>query len=115
VTSLSKIAHPFRTTGAGILGCAVQCCAVDRRSITLKVSDCRESFKLPLKQYAAVVAAPKSAVQMRGEPRDHRTVSRQGVERGVCPTCGSQATAKLERLLEVSGLQAVTRYARSIA
>jgi hypothetical protein len=77
----------------------------------------RQSFKLPLKQYAAVVAAQKTAAQMRGEPRDHRTVSRngQGLERGVCPTCGSQATAKLGRLLEVSGLQAVTRYARSIA
>jgi hypothetical protein len=41
----------------------------------------RQSFKLPLKQYAAVVAAPKLP----------------------------------ERSLEVFGLQAVTRYARSIA
>jgi hypothetical protein len=77
----------------------------------------RQSFRLPPKQYAAVVAAQKTAIQMRGEPRDLRTVSRtgKGVERGVCRIYESHATVTSEQSLEVSGLQAVTRYARSIA
>ena len=77
----------------------------------------RQSFRLPPKQYAAVVAAQKTAIQMRREPRDLRTVSRTGkdVERGVCRIYESHATVTSEQSLEVSGLQAVTRYARSIA
>jgi hypothetical protein len=77
----------------------------------------RQSFRLPLEQYAAVVAAPKTAVQMRGKPRDLRTVrsTGKGVERGICRIYGSPTTMKSKRSLEVSGLQAVTRYARSTA
>jgi hypothetical protein len=77
----------------------------------------RQSFRLLLKQYPAVVAAQKTAIQVRGEPRELRTVGRigKGVERGVCRIYESQATVTSERSLEVSGLQAVTRYARSIA
>jgi hypothetical protein len=45
---------------------------------------------------------------MRGEPRYHKIVGRAGraVERGFCPTCGSQVTVKLERLPDILGLQA---------
>ena len=45
---------------------------------------------------------------MRGEPRYHKIVGSAGkaVERGFCPICGSQVTAKLERLPDILGLQA---------
>jgi hypothetical protein len=62
----------------------------------------RQSFKLALKQYAAVAAVPKSAVQLRWKPRYHRVVSK-AAEHGVA------------RSAEAIGLQAGTRYARSIA
>jgi hypothetical protein len=54
------------------------------------------------------VAVPKTAVQIRGEPRYYKIVSDAGtaVERGFCPTCGSQVIMKFERLPDVLGLQA---------
>jgi hypothetical protein len=50
--------------------------------------------------HAAVVVVPKTTVQMRVEPRYYKIVGKAGkaVERGFCPTCGSQVTVKLERL-----------------
>jgi hypothetical protein len=54
------------------------------------------------------MVVPKSAVRVSGEPRYHRVVGNGGkaVERGFCPNCGSQVTAKLERMPDVLGLQA---------
>jgi hypothetical protein len=58
--------------------------------------------------YAAIVAVPKAAVQIPGEPRYHKVVGQAGkaVERGFCQSCGSQVTVKLERRPDVLGLQA---------
>jgi hypothetical protein len=69
---------------------------------------CRDCQQASGGAYAAIVAVPKAAVKMRGEPRYHKIVGKAGkaVERGFCPTCGSQVTVKLERLPDVLGLQA---------
>jgi hypothetical protein len=69
---------------------------------------CRDCQGASGSAYAAVVAVPKNAVQMRGEPRYYKVVGKGGkaIERGFCPTCGSQVTVKLERLPDVLGLQA---------
>jgi hypothetical protein len=60
--------------------------------------------------YAAVLVVPKTAVEIRGEPRYYRTVGKSGkaVERGFCAACGSQVMLKLERMPDVIGLQAGT-------
>ena len=69
---------------------------------------CRDCQRASGSAYAAVVAVPKSAVQVRGEPRYYKVVGKAGkaIERGFCPTCGSQLTVKLERLPDALGLQA---------
>ena len=69
---------------------------------------CRDCQRASGSAYAAVVAVPKAAVQMRGQPRYHKVVGQEGkaIERGFCSTCGSQVTVKLERLPDVLGLQA---------
>jgi hypothetical protein len=69
---------------------------------------CRDCQRASGSAYAAVVAVPKSAVQVRGEPRYYKVVGKAGraIERGFCPTCGSQVTVKLERLPDILGLQA---------
>jgi len=69
---------------------------------------CRDCQQASGSAYAAIVVLPKSAVQIRGEPRYHRVVGQAGkaIERGFCPNCGSQVTVKLERLPNILGLQA---------
>ena len=71
---------------------------------------CRDCQKSSGSAYAAVMIVPKDAVQISGEPRYHRVVGQAGkaVERGFCPTCGSQVTTKLERMPDVLGLKAGT-------
>lgn len=73
----------------------------DRRNEQDEGRDCKDKA-------AAVAEIPKNAVQMRGEPRYYKVVGKAGkaIERGFCPTCGSQVTVKLERLPDVLGLQA---------
>ena len=58
--------------------------------------------------YAAIIVVPKAAVHIRGEPQYYKMVGGAGkaIERGFCPTCGSQVTIKLERLPNILGLQA---------
>jgi hypothetical protein len=69
---------------------------------------CRDYQRASGSAYAAVVVVPKSAIAMRGEPRYYKVVGNAGnaIERGFCPACGSQVTAKLERLPDVLALQA---------
>jgi hypothetical protein len=69
---------------------------------------CRDCQQASGSAYAAVLAVPKTAVRMRGEPRYYKFIGNAGkaVERGFCPTCGSQVSVKLERLPDVLGLQA---------
>jgi hypothetical protein len=71
---------------------------------------CRDCQRASGSAYAAVVAVPKGAVQIRGEPRYHKIVGKSGnaIERGFCPTCGCQVSVKLERLPDVLGLQAAS-------
>ncbi len=51
---------------------------------------CRDCQQASGSAYAAIVAVPKVAVQIRGEPRYHKIVGKAGkaVERGFCPSCG---------------------------
>ena len=69
---------------------------------------CRDCQQAGGSAYAAIVAVPKTAVEMRGEPRYHKIVGKGGkaVERGFCPSCGSQLALKLERLPDILGLHA---------
>ena len=69
---------------------------------------CRDCQRASGSAYAPVLVVPKSAVQMRGEPRYYEVVGKAGkaIERGFCPTCGSQVAVKLERLPDFLGLQA---------
>ena len=58
--------------------------------------------------YAAIVIIQRRSVRMHGEPRYHKLFNKAGnaVERGFCPTCGSQLTVKSEKLPDILGLQA---------
>ena len=69
---------------------------------------CRDCQRASGSAYAPVLVVPKSAVQMHGEPRYYEVVGKAGkaIERGFCPTCGSQVAVKLERLPDFLGLQA---------
>src|SRR5215472_4142080 len=67
---------------------------------------CRDCQQASGSAYAAIVVLPKSAVQIRGEPRYHKVVGQAGKERAFCSNCGSQVTVKLERLPNILGLQA---------
>src|SRR5207244_9714063 len=51
---------------------------------------CRDCQQASGSAYAAILAVPKAAVQLRGEPRYHKIVGRAGksVERGIFPICG---------------------------
>jgi hypothetical protein len=71
---------------------------------------CRDCQQANGSAYAAVLVVPKTAVEVRGEPRYYRTVGKSGkaVERGFCAACGSQVMLKLERMPDVIGLQAGT-------
>ena len=69
---------------------------------------CRDCQRASGSAYAAVVAVPKSAVQVRGEPRYYKVVGKAGraIERGFCPTCGSHVADQLERVPGILALQA---------
>jgi Tn3 transposase DDE domain/Glutathione-dependent formaldehyde-activating enzyme len=59
------------------------------------IRDCQQASG---SAYAAIVAVPKAAVQIRGELRYHKIVGQTG---RFCPSCGSQMTVKLERRLRL--------------
>jgi len=69
---------------------------------------CRDCQKANGGAFAAILAVPEAAVQMRGEPRYYAVVGGSGnpVHRGFCQTCGSQVTIKIGRRPDVLGLQA---------
>ncbi len=71
---------------------------------------CRDCQKASGSAYAAIVVVPEPAVRLTGEPRYHKSIGDGGkaVERGFCPTCGSQVLTKLERMPDVLGLKAGT-------
>jgi hypothetical protein len=69
---------------------------------------CRDCQRASGSAYAAIVAIPKTGVQMSGEPRYHAVLGKSGkpVERGFCARCGSQVSMRLERFPDVLGLHA---------
>ena len=69
---------------------------------------CRDCQRASGSAYAAIVVVPKVAVKVWGEPCYHKIIGGSGkvIERGFCPTCGSQVTTKLERLPDIFVLQA---------
>ncbi len=69
---------------------------------------CRACQRASGSAYAAILAVPRAAVRMRGEPRYHSVIGGSGnpVERGFCQACGSQVTIKIGRRPDVLGLQA---------
>jgi hypothetical protein len=71
---------------------------------------CRDCQRAGGGGYAAVVVVPKAAIRLQGEPRYYKTTGNagRGVERGFCPTCGSQITIKLERMPDILGLHAAS-------
>jgi hypothetical protein len=81
-------------------------CSADR--VTMVNCHCRDCQRANGTAYAAVLLVPKAAVHISGEPRYHKIVGDAGrvIERGFCPTCGSQVTMKLERLPDILGLHA---------
>ena len=91
-------------------GCA--CGAIryetDADPIVMLNCHCRDCQQASGSGYAAILVVPKNTLQVRGEPRYHKSVGAGGkaVERGFCPTCGSQVLARLERMPDVLGLQA---------
>jgi hypothetical protein len=60
---------------------------------------CRDCQQATGTAYAAILALPKAAVRLSGEPRYHRRLGDSGhaVERGFCPSCGSPLCGNLER------------------
>ena len=66
--------------------------------------------------YGAFAVVPKAIVRLQGEPRYYKTVGAAGrvVARGICPSCGSPVTFKLERMPDVgllaAGLDDPARY-----
>ena len=70
-------------------------------------SDCRKSSG---SAYAPLVVLPKTAVKLQGEPRFYKVTggSGKGVERGFCPSCGSQIVVRIEKFPEALAIQAGT-------
>jgi len=71
---------------------------------------CRDCQRASGSAFAAVMALPKAAVTLTGEPRYYKAVGNAGraVERGFCAVCGSPVTVKLERFPDMLGIQAAS-------
>ncbi|MBO0718862.1 MAG: GFA family protein [Rhizobiales bacterium] len=69
---------------------------------------CRDCQQASGSAYAPFMVVPRTSVQMRGEPRYYKIVggADKAIERGFCPTCGSQVSVKLERLPDILALHA---------
>ena len=70
-------------------------------------SDCRKANG---SAYAALIFLPKIAVKLTVEPRFHKILGGSGkaVERGFCPSCGSQVIVRIGKLPEALAIQAGT-------
>jgi hypothetical protein len=83
-------------------------CDVD--PVVMMNCHCRDCQKANGAAFAAIMALPRAAFQIRGTPSYHGVAGASGklVERGFCPSCGSQVTFKAEVLADVIGVQAGT-------
>ena len=91
-------------------GCA--CGAVryecDAAPIAMLNCHCRDCQKASGGAFAAIVAVPKAALRLNGQPRFHRRIGNSGgaVERGFCANCGCPVLVRLDRLPDLCGLHA---------
>jgi hypothetical protein len=71
---------------------------------------CRDCQRSSGSAFAPIAMVPKQGLTISGEVRYHKTVADSGkeIERGFCPTCGSQILLKIERRPEVLGMQAAS-------
>jgi hypothetical protein len=69
---------------------------------------CRDCQRASGGAYAAIVAFPKAAIALEGEPRYYGVTGGSGnaIERGFCATCGSPVTVKLGLNPDVLGVHA---------
>lgn len=91
-------------------GCA--CGAIryesDAEPLMMLNCHCRDCQRASGSAFAAILAMPKAAVRLTGEPRYYGVTGGSGktIERGFCPQCGSPVMATLERFPDMLGLQA---------
>ncbi len=69
---------------------------------------CRDCQRASGSAYAAIVAFPKAAIALNGEPRYYGVTGGSGnsIERGFCTTCGNPVTVKLGLVPDVLGIAA---------
>jgi hypothetical protein len=69
---------------------------------------CRDCQRASGSAFAPVMFVPKTGIRLLGEPRYYKRIGDAGksVERGFCPSCGSQVTMKMDRFPDALGLQA---------
>jgi hypothetical protein len=104
--AIGELIMAQRLSGGCACGAIRYECNVD--PVLMLNCHCRDCQRASGSAYAAIVAVPKAAVEVHGEPRYHKVIGGSGkvVERGFCPACGSQVMARLERLPDLLGLQA---------
>ena len=71
---------------------------------------CRDCQRAGGSGYAPAIALPAAAVKITGTPRYYKTVGNagKGIERGFCPTCGSQVLLKFERMPDMVAVHAAS-------
>jgi hypothetical protein len=95
-----------KLTGGCICGAIRYECDAD--PVAMLNCHCRDCQRVSGSGYAAILAVPKTAVRVQGEPRFYKTIGESGraVERGFCAICGSPVLGYLERLPDVMVLRA---------
>jgi hypothetical protein len=103
-----EIAVPQKLFGGCTCGAIRYECHAD--PVIMLNCHCRDCQRASGSAYAAIVAVPKPAVQIKGQLHYHKIVGRTGraTERGFCPSCGSPITVTSERRPDVLGLQAAS-------
>jgi hypothetical protein len=93
---------------AGGCACGAITFECDVEPIIMLNCHCRNCQRASGSAFAPVVFVPKTGIGLLGKPRYYGRVGDAGksVERGFCPSCGSQVTMKMERFPDALGLQA---------
>lgn len=93
---------------AGGCACGAITFECDVEPIIMLNCHCRNCQRASGSAFAPVVFVPKTGIRLLGKPRYYGRVGDAGksVERGFCPSCGSQVTMKMERFPDALGLQA---------
>jgi len=103
-----EIAVPQKLFGGCACGAIRYRCHTD--PVLMLNRHCRDCQQASGSAYAAIVAVPEPAVQIRGKLHYYKIVGQTGkaTERGFCPSCESPITVKSERRPGVLGLQAAS-------